>query len=497
MYIKNFLLGGFDFSEDEYELKLQIILLNLILTIMIVVLVFLFVIRYTNGAYAQAYTDLGVAFFSFLAIIATRYSKKSIQITIPLLLGIFYFLITFTFQNIGLVAATWYIVLILSAFFVKGKTVGFFFSVISVLAILALESISHADYTLFEYIYITIPIFLSMIFLYLYEQRNEILTSLLKQQKESLEDEVAKQTKELFKLLRKSQELSSIMHNSQVEIYIVDFQTDRYLYANKGALKELGYMLHEIREMDIYDINPSILSTTVENIKNIMLTQHNAMNISMHRRKDTTTYGVQSFMHKIDFENRDAYVVFDIKISDVQQAQKEILRQKEALSYQAHYDSLTKLPNRILFFDRLSQAIIKAKRNKTKFALLFIDLDHFKEINDTYGHEAGDTVLIEVAKRLESCVRKSDTVARLAGDEFLILLEDFDSKESLTTIAQLLVSTLQIPIKFKDKELTVTCSIGISIYPNDSDDAQTLIKLADNAMYKAKNMGKNNFIFYS
>jgi diguanylate cyclase (GGDEF)-like protein len=228
-----------------------------------------------------------------------------------------------------------------------------------------------------------------------------------------------------------------------------------------------------------------------------MLTQHNAMNISMHRRKDGTSYGVQSFMHKINFENKDAYVVFDIKISNVQQAQKEILKQKEALSYQAHYDLLTKLPNRFLFYDRLAQAIIKAKRNQTKFALLFVDLDHFKEINDTYGHEVGDYVLIEVAKRLKACVRESDTVARLAGDEFLILLEDFDSKESIATIAKLLVETLQVPIKLRDKELTVTCSIGISIYPNDSDDAETLVKYADHAMYQAKSIGKNNFIFYS
>ncbi|MEO1938590.1 MAG: GGDEF domain-containing protein [Sulfurimonas sp.] len=497
MNIKKFLLSGFDFKKDEYEVKLQVILLNSILSIMVLILTLLFVMRYMSGVYTQAYTDLGVAFISFLAIIAARHSKKSIDIIIPLLLGIFYFLITFTFRNIGIIGTTWYIVLILAAFFLKGKKVGLFFSVISILAILVLESISHTSYTFFEYIYITIPILLSMIFLYLYEQRNEILTSLLKQQKESLEDEVKRQTQELSELLQKSQELSSIMQNSQVEIYIVECQTDKYLYANKGALKELGYTLQEIKEMNFYDINTSVLSTTVEHFKNIMLTQHNAMNISMHRRKDTTTYGVQSFMHKINFENSDAYVVFDIKISNVQQAQKEILKQKEALSYQAHYDPLTKLPNRFLFYDRLSQAIIKAKRNKTRFALLFVDLDSFKEINDTYGHEVGDAVLIEIAKRLKTCVRESDTVARLAGDEFLILLENFHSKKSIATVAKLLVQTLQMPIELEDKELRVTCSIGITIYPNDSNDAQRLIRYADYAMYQAKKTGKNNFIFYS
>jgi len=497
MNLKNFLLSGFEFTQDEYELRLHFILLNSILSIIVLMLLLLFVMRYMSGVYIQAYIDLGAAFISFLAILTARYSKTSIHTTIPILLGIFYFLITFTFRNIGIIGTTWYIVLILAAFFLKGKKVGLFFSAISILAILVLESIAHTSYTLFEYIYITIPLLLSMIFLYLYEQRNEILTSLLKKQKESLEHEVHRQTQELSELLQKSQELSSIMQNSQVEIYIVDCQTDKYLYANKGAIEELGYTLQEIKEMNFYDINTRVLSSTVEHFKDVMLTQHNAMNISMHRRKDGTSYGVQSFMHKINFENKDAYVVFDIKISNVQQAQKEILKQKEALSYQAHYDLLTKLPNRFLFYDRLAQAIIKAKRNQTKFALLFVDLDHFKEINDTYGHEVGDYVLIEVAKRLKACVRESDTVARLAGDEFLILLEDFDSKESIATIAKLLVQTLQVPIQLKDKELTVTCSIGISIYPNDSDDAETLVKYADHAMYQAKSIGKNNFIFYS
>ena len=497
MNIKNFLLSGFEFKTDEYELRLQFILLNSILSIVVIMLTLLASMRYISGETIQAYIDLGAALASFLTLIAARHSKTSMNIAIPLLLSIFYLLVTFTFRNIGIIGTTWYIVLILAAFFLRGKKVGLFISTISILSILLLETISRNTYTLFEYIYITIPILLSMIFLYLYEQRNEIVNALLKKQKESLEVEVQNKTQKLSELLQKSQELSSIMQNSLVEIFIVDWHTDDYLYANEGATKELGYTLEELQEMNFYDINNSILTSTVEHFKELMLQEQNAMNISMHKRKDNSTYGVQSFMHKINFENRDAYVIFDIKISDVQQAQKEILKQKEALSYQAHYDLLTKLPNRFLFYDRLSQSLIKAKRRDSKLAVLFVDLDRFKEINDTYGHEVGDIVLIEVAKRLKACVRESDTVARLAGDEFLILLEDFDSKESIATIAKLLVETLQIPIELQDKELCVTCSIGISIYPNDSDDAETLVKYADHAMYQAKSIGKNNFIFYS
>jgi len=497
MNFKNFLLSGFNFDNEEYELRLQFILLNTFLAIIIIVLLLLFCMRYISHEYAQAYLDLGAAVISFMAIIITRSSKKKIQPTISALLFIFYFLITFTFHYVGIIGTTWYIVLILAAFFLKGKKVGLLYSILSVLAIILLESRSENEYTLFAYIYITVPILLSMLFLYLYEQRNEVLNSLLKEQKASLEIEVKRKTETLSQLLKKSQELSSIMQNSQVEIYIVDFQTDCYLYANKGAIDELGYRLEEIKTMNFYDINISVLTTTVKHFKEIMQDNENAMNISMHKRKDNSTYGVQSFMHKIHFEGKDAYVVFDIKISDVQQAQKEILKQKELLRYQAHYDLLTKLPNRFLFYDRLSQAIIKAKRNKTQFALLFVDLDHFKEINDNYGHEAGDFVLIEIAKRLQSCVRESDTVARLAGDEFLILLEDFDSKQNIVNIAKLLIEIIQTPIEINNNKLTVTCSIGISIYPDDSEDAETLVKYADNAMYQAKNIGKNNFKFFS
>ena len=494
--LKNFLLSGFDFEEDEYELRLQFILLNSILSILIVMLFLLAFVRHMQSQDIQATIDLFASFASLVIVIVTRISKQSIRYSIPILLALFYLLITFTFKNVGIIGSSWYIVLILGAFFLKGKKIGLFFSAISILAILGLENISDMKYTMFQYFYISIPILLSMTLLYLYEQRNEVLNTLLKKQKASLEDEVQKQTLKLSKLLLKSQELASIMKNSLLEIYIVDFETDNYLYVNDGAIKALGYSEEELLSMNICDINSSMIHETIKKFKTQMVQNGNAMNISQHTRKDGSSYGVQSFMHKIRYENRDAYVIFDIQISSAQKAQSEILKQKETLAYQAHYDTLTKLPNRVLFQDRLTQAIAKAKRNNTKFALLFVDLDNFKDINDTYGHESGDAVLIEVARRLKNCVRESDTVSRLSGDEFLIILEDFDSKESISTIAKLLVDALQVPIAFQDKELVVTCSIGISIYPDDSQEQDTLIKYADRAMYNAKKIGKNNFKFY-
>ncbi len=175
----------------------------------------------------------------------------------------------------------------------------------------------------------------------------------------------------------------------------------------------------------------------------------------------------------------------------------EMLKQKEVLHYQATHDFLTSLPNRVLFNDRLEQAIETAKRNKTKFALLFLDLDHFKEINDSLGHDAGDEILKEVAKRLENTIRDEDTLARLGGDEFTIIMQGLKDGQNASILAQKIIKVLSIPIMVNNIELHISNSIGISIYPDDGISAQNLLKYADAAMYKAKNEGRDNFQFYS
>ncbi|GKT11415.1 MAG: hypothetical protein ISEC1_P0379 [Thiomicrorhabdus sp.] len=169
---------------------------------------------------------------------------------------------------------------------------------------------------------------------------------------------------------------------------------------------------------------------------------------------------------------------------------------QERLQYLAHHDVLTDLPNRALFFDRLEQSIFHATRNKTILSVMFLDLDRFKIINDTLGHDTGDLVLKKVAKRLRKVLRASDTIARLGGDEFAILFENIDDLDSTKTIALNLVNTLSKPIITGQHELHVTTSIGISSFPTDGYDANSLLKNADIAMYQAKNLGKNTFQFY-
>ncbi|MBA1433504.1 MAG: EAL domain-containing protein, partial [Epsilonproteobacteria bacterium] len=171
--------------------------------------------------------------------------------------------------------------------------------------------------------------------------------------------------------------------------------------------------------------------------------------------------------------------------------------QKEILSHLAHHDTLTELPNRILLHDRLHQTIQKAKRANRKFAVLFIDLDHFKEINDSLGHDVGDEVLQEIAQRFESLIRKEDTLARLGGDEFTIIMQNLKEEQDASILAQKLLSSLQEPIIKKENLLYLSCSIGISLYPADGTSVQNLLKYADAAMYRAKEEGRSNFQFYS
>jgi len=173
-----------------------------------------------------------------------------------------------------------------------------------------------------------------------------------------------------------------------------------------------------------------------------------------------------------------------------------VKQREEDLQQVAHYDFLTGLPNRILFRDRLSQAVHQAKRNKTMVGLMFIDLDGFKKINDTLGHKAGDDLLIEVARRLEASIRKTDTASRLGGDEFTVILTEAYSLEFMAALAGKIIGVVGKPIQIGSNEAYVTASIGIAVYHNDAVLPDELIKNADAAMYYAKKHGKNNFQFY-
>ncbi|HSB96330.1 MAG TPA: diguanylate cyclase, partial [Spongiibacteraceae bacterium] len=175
----------------------------------------------------------------------------------------------------------------------------------------------------------------------------------------------------------------------------------------------------------------------------------------------------------------------------------EIQRAKDQMGHMAQHDFLTNLPNRVLLNDRLAQAIVLARRQGSMLAVLFLDLDNFKHVNDSLGHAIGDKLLQSVAQRLHACVRGSDTISRQGGDEFVVLVAENHRAEDAVLTADKIIDALMVPHAIAEHELHVTTSIGISVYPTDGLDAETLIKNADTAMYQAKEKGRNNYQFFT
>lgn len=207
----------------------------------------------------------------------------------------------------------------------------------------------------------------------------------------------------------------------------------------------------------------------------------------VNRRKDGTLFSVVQNITPL-YGNQGELTHYLVVLQDVSE-KMELVREIEYLAY---HDVLTGLPNRALFQDRLQQAISQTRRNKGEFALLFIDLDGFKEVNDTHGHAAGDRLLQMTAERLRGCVREGDTVARLSGDEFTVLLRDAATNEGPQRVTDKILACIAQPYELGENVAKVTASIGISLYPEHATDAEKLMKYADQAMYLAKQAGKNN-----
>ena len=173
------------------------------------------------------------------------------------------------------------------------------------------------------------------------------------------------------------------------------------------------------------------------------------------------------------------------------------IQAREMMHTQANIDSLTKLPNRRMFLDWLGLAIKKSHREGKRLALMFLDLDHFKDINDTLGHDIGDELLKETAHRLQTCIRETDTLARPGGDEFTLIMGDLDDFRSIDRVAQCILNCMATPFQLKDEHCYVSFSIGIALYPDDAIDTDGLLKKADQAMYAAKQQGRNQFCYFT
>jgi diguanylate cyclase (GGDEF)-like protein/PAS domain S-box-containing protein len=208
-------------------------------------------------------------------------------------------------------------------------------------------------------------------------------------------------------------------------------------------------------------------------------------------RPDGTTRWVNDRAFPVMDENGNLY-----RIAGITEDVTDRKLAEERLRQLAHYDVLTDLPNRVLFYDRLRQVLAQAKRSQWTVAVMFVDLDRFKNVNDTLGHAVGDQLLRQVSERLSGAVRSGDTVGRLGGDEFAIVLSNLASAQDASIVAQKLMASFNEPFKLQGADFYVTASIGITLYPDDATEQEILLRNADAAMYRAKEIGRNNYQFY-
>lgn len=264
-------------------------------------------------------------------------------------------------------------------------------------------------------------------------------------------------------------------------------------YVNPAFTRATGYTLEEVRGK-----TPSLIKsgmhgkTFYHKMWHTLLAGREWKGEIVNRRKNGETYHEDMAIAPVldAMGNIDRFVAVKRDVT-------ERKRLEQRLAHMAHYDELTGLPNRALFFDRLDHTLVQAKRKGNLFAILFIDLDGFKNVNDRLGHEAGDNLLREVAQRLTQCIRESDTVARMGGDEFTIILSSIAQATDAGQVAEKVIESLAAPIFPGSLRCKVGASIGISLYPTDGIDRETLLNRADAAMYRTKEQGKNAYCYYS
>ncbi len=266
----------------------------------------------------------------------------------------------------------------------------------------------------------------------------------------------------------------------------------RIVEANPAFVQMLGYRdKEELRSINALDL--CVDSDALKQWQERLRREGTVRDVELRvRRGDGRVIWVRNSAHAVS--RADGQVLcYDGFVEDITDRREA----EERLSYLANHDLLTGLPNRALLNDRLHQAMIDADRHERLVGVMFIDLDHFKNINDTLGHETGDRLLKSVADRLSTCVREGDTVARLSGDEFTLVLAGMAHVDDAARVAQKLIDSFSVPFRMAERELFVSPSVGITLYPFDDNSIEGLLKNADIAMYRAKEQGRNTYQFYA
>jgi diguanylate cyclase (GGDEF)-like protein/PAS domain S-box-containing protein len=284
-------------------------------------------------------------------------------------------------------------------------------------------------------------------------------------------------------------QLRHVIESAPLPLLIIRAGDQHLLYANERALEQFGLDADSARSHSFGDfhVDADMRATLAETLSR----QGSVRDFEVHLKAlDGRQFWLLLSAQPMRYAGVFCLLCALANIDDRKRMQEDMRRK-------AMYDTLTGLPNRAMFMESLERAVRKARRRSARFSVLFIDLDRFKEVNDTMGHHAGDDLLQTSAQRLGTAIRQSDLVARLGGDEFVVLIEDHGGPEEVMIVAQKIVSMLERPVLIDWREVAISASIGIASYPEDGTDLETLVKNADTAMYRAKELGRNNFQFYS
>jgi diguanylate cyclase (GGDEF)-like protein/PAS domain S-box-containing protein len=294
--------------------------------------------------------------------------------------------------------------------------------------------------------------------------------------------------------LRESEErFRNILEFAPIGMAVVSFEGN-FIMVNRALCEIVGYEKEELEKMTFQEItHPDDLEA---NIAKVQLLLNGSVNFfqmeKRYIRKDQQPVWVQ-FTVSLQRDSSESPHYFITQIENI----SERKRNQDQIHRLAYYDALTNLPNRRLLKDRLNQALAQAKRFDRSMALMFLDLDNFKLVNDSLGHDAGDELLKIIADRLLACLRGVDTICRQGGDEFIIVLAEITHPQDAKLVAEKIIKAINTPIYIQETDLHVTMSIGIAVYPvNGADDAKALMKKADTAMYETKNNGRNGFTIY-
>jgi diguanylate cyclase (GGDEF)-like protein/PAS domain S-box-containing protein len=285
----------------------------------------------------------------------------------------------------------------------------------------------------------------------------------------------------------RTEQYRNVTENIDDVVWVLDAETLRMLYVSPSILKQRGYTPTEIMALPI---ELALTPTLAERLRNFPAARTGAENSVTEEfvkaRKDGSTVWTEVVMSRVTNSRTGKQEIHGVtrNISERKQAE-------ERLRHMAQHDALTDLPNRVLFDEHVSAALAIARRKQTRFGLMFIDLDKFKEVNDTLGHRIGDLLLQEVSQRLRQAVRESDVPARIGGDEFVVLLRNLHHADDALLVGEKIRARLSAPFTIEGRTFTISASIGIAVYPDHGMDAIELARSADAAMYRAKEGGRD------